>query len=612
MKLKTLTFLLFIGFTTLAQVDAPFYYMDFNQWYDEDANGCPYIDPIVGCEFYDWDQEFAHGNRISLTEIDPAFGKSLKIRVEGGDHINVNGDTSKSRSEIALNWGEHILYNNMTRYYSYDLFIPNNGQFIESTGDWYNIFQWNCKQDRESLCSEIRPPILVEYVMPEAGETDNLRDLKIRIGTQYGSSCTNACSNDPNFKSSKTFIIKDAIELGKWNHMVFQINWSSKWWEAFMKMNINNQHVVYDDKDESEPCQGSRQLRLGNSGEAPYKMDGVPLLYVDNNAPNKYQPRQQDLIQNRLKIGHYRKGFNTNNRYFIDNFRVTHAFPPAQFENELIPWDCNVTLKERDSYKLNAYELDPTNLYLFQFYDGVDYEYAGSTTPEVDLLNQSWAKANKSYEVKVRSQNDLDNAWQGFPYGDMCTVTTPKLTQLADDYCNNYNLYGTKVYCDPILGATNYKFRIMQGGNTYWKDSTENWMDFNDLFGFQYGQTYQVQIRAFTNEYPSGFSYGNSCNVKFIYTGFSGSSQGNGNNATGPIDGNYIQVSPNPSNGIVNIRSLKPDSTIQEISVFNVNGQLLISSEFSDRIDISLLPKGVYFMNINIDDLSVIKRVIKN
>ena len=609
-RVFTFTFLL-VSFSMFSQVDAPFYYMDFNQWWSEDANGCPGIDPIVGCEFYDWGEEMAHGNRISLTEIDPdSFGKSLKIRVQGGDHINVGGDTSKTRSEIAMHWGEHILYNNMARYYSYDMFIPNNSQFIESAGEWYNIFQWNCKQDRPGLCSDMRPPLLVQYVMPDGSEMDNKRDLKIRMGTYYGSSCTTNCGNDPHFNSSRTFIIKDAIELGVWNHMVFHIKWSYDEDDAFLKMNINNRHVVLD-KVENGPCQGTTELRLGNPGEAPYSMDGVPLLYVDANAPNKHNPRQQDLIQNRLKIGHYRKGYSTDNRYFIDNFRITHAFPPAQFKNELIPWDCNVTLKDRDSYVLDAYELDPTNLYLFQFYDGVDYEYAGnSDDPQVDLLNQPWAKANKTYEVKVRSQNDLNNGWNGFPYGDMCTVTTPRHTQLEDEYCYNYNLTQTKVYCDPIIGATLYKFRIKKGGITYWHNTTNNWIDFADRHWFQQNVYYQVQVRAFTPEYPDGFGYGDQCNVRFIGMQPGGS---NGDNAEDVLSASadYIQVFPNPSSGIVNVMSSEEGSTIQKISVLNSSGRLMATSDNGSSVDISHLPKGVYFLNVVINDENVFKRVVK-
>ena len=48
------------SYSFFAQVDAPFYYMDFNQWHAEDANGCPQIDPIVGCEFYDWSEELGN------------------------------------------------------------------------------------------------------------------------------------------------------------------------------------------------------------------------------------------------------------------------------------------------------------------------------------------------------------------------------------------------------------------------------------------------------------------------------------------------------------------------------------------------------------------------
>ncbi|OJX55812.1 MAG: hypothetical protein BGO88_02365 [Flavobacterium sp. 38-13] len=76
-----------------------------------------------------------------------------------------------------------------------------------------------------------------------------------------------------------------------------------------------------------------------------------------------------------------------------------------------------------------------------------------------------------------------------------------------------------------------------------------------------------------------------------------------------------LSVYPNPSNGIVNISS---DSNVllNNVSISDLNGRTVKSVELngdsSAQVNISDLSAGVYMMNINSDQGSVTKKIIKN
>ncbi len=58
---------------------------------------------------------------------------------------------------------------------------------------------------------------------------------------------------------------------------------------------------------------------------------------------------------------------------------------------------------------------------------------------------------------------------------------------------------------------------------------------------------------------------------------------------------NLFSIFPNPTNGILNIKSA---TSIAEITIYNNLGQLLFTSEKSNEVDISALSQGIYFVKI--------------
>ncbi len=76
-------------------------------------------------------------------------------------------------------------------------------------------------------------------------------------------------------------------------------------------------------------------------------------------------------------------------------------------------------------------------------------------------------------------------------------------------------------------------------------------------------------------------------------------------------------VFPNPSSGTFNLNIFHPDKGIAEISVSDLNGKMLLSKQFQVNInstrfsfDLAGHPKGVYVLRINLNGLSLSKKLV--
>lgn len=72
---------------------------------------------------------------------------------------------------------------------------------------------------------------------------------------------------------------------------------------------------------------------------------------------------------------------------------------------------------------------------------------------------------------------------------------------------------------------------------------------------------------------------------------------------------NLFSIYPNPANGLLNIKS---STSIAEITVYNNLGQLLITSEEKNQVDVSVLGEGIYFVKIKDENGQIeTKKIIK-
>jgi len=78
---------------------------------------------------------------------------------------------------------------------------------------------------------------------------------------------------------------------------------------------------------------------------------------------------------------------------------------------------------------------------------------------------------------------------------------------------------------------------------------------------------------------------------------------------------NSFKLYPNPSTGIINVQSNNLTEAV-EVAIYNLQGQVLISERKTPEngtisFDVSGLSTGVYFIKIVLEDVSVIKRIVK-
>ncbi|MFZ4399188.1 MAG: T9SS type A sorting domain-containing protein [Bacteroidales bacterium] len=83
---------------------------------------------------------------------------------------------------------------------------------------------------------------------------------------------------------------------------------------------------------------------------------------------------------------------------------------------------------------------------------------------------------------------------------------------------------------------------------------------------------------------------------------------------------NNISVYPNPSNGIYNLNIISEGmNTENYFTIYSLLGNLILKEKinnFSDtiskKIDLTSFPKGIYFIEINLNGISTTKKIIKN
>jgi hypothetical protein len=74
-----------------------------------------------------------------------------------------------------------------------------------------------------------------------------------------------------------------------------------------------------------------------------------------------------------------------------------------------------------------------------------------------------------------------------------------------------------------------------------------------------------------------------------------------------------IKIIPNPSNDKITISS-SAITGITQLSIFNASGEKVIERQLTDtetQIDISALPRGVYFLRVKDEKMVEVEKIIK-
>ena len=74
------------------------------------------------------------------------------------------------------------------------------------------------------------------------------------------------------------------------------------------------------------------------------------------------------------------------------------------------------------------------------------------------------------------------------------------------------------------------------------------------------------------------------------------------------LDNIDVSVSPNPTDGIVNIVSSEVPTSVQ---VINATGRTVIIFDKNDRVSLSGVPEGLYYLRIQFDGFAIMEKVVK-
>lgn len=421
-----------------------------------------------------WQVQQEEFGRIKPELINQNFGNSLNITVAENDQPAMKNKTdNRTRAELALL--NHSIKDGDDFFYSWDLFLPENQIFNpedSAAENYYVIMQWHEAGDgTPTYCLSGKDkrtlrtfPVSLRLLPGKPGSSK--MSLHLKYGTTYGpGTCrTNSdiCPDDEFSRGFREYFLKDIISPGEWHRIVMQIKWSYDGDVAFIKMWINDLPIIKAESDEGYiRCAQNPDLFMGNTNQEASILGGVPLMYT------KKENGKLIVENNYLKLGHYRKGYNTTNTIFIDNFRITTEYPPKRFTTSLTDRFCNKELRANEKYELEAYEIYPVENYFFEFKNKEDsYSQISGYANFVDLMQQPWVRAGEKYEVKVKAVNHFKDGKE-FDFGKSCEIKISEATHLEDIYTSEsisepyISGRNEQIFAYPLPGATDYLFQII-------------------------------------------------------------------------------------------------------------------------------------------------------
>lgn len=98
-------------------------------------------------------------------------------------------------------------------------------------------------------------------------------------------------------------------------------------------------------------------------------------------------------------------------------------------------------------------------------------------------------------------------------FGTDCTVATPAapLTKIRASQCGSTVAgFSSGVFAVAVSGATNYRFKVTNGGTTQVIETPNPWFALQQVTGHTYNAVYSVQVASFTSQWTE---YGEACTI---------------------------------------------------------------------------------------------------
>jgi len=230
---------------------------------------------------------------------------------------------------------------------------------------------------------------------------------------------------------------------------------------------------------------------------------------------------------------------------------------------------------------------------------------------------------NTAYNVRVRAK--VDGSWAAF--GPVCVLTmgnTPS-TQLVASQCNqSVNLSGNFT-CDAVTGATDYEWNISNASGynvTKMKGSYSTSMPKSMFPGLINGVTYTVRVNAKVGGVIGTNT--NTCTVTINTALMPTLSVINRNFEDGSaveMNDSKLVVFPNPSGSAgfnLSLEGLSEGPHQALVQIYDVHGKMVWSKTLSNIEGDQLMnintdgsfTSGIYFVNAQIDDISLNQKII--
>ena len=207
----------------------------------------------------------------------------------------------------------------------------------------------------------------------------------------------------------------------------------------------------------------------------------------------------------------------------------------------------------------------------------------------VSVQMQYGTDGSSAYTMDV-----LDALWYYFlyQYPTSCERVNYEDTDWKDILKTDLNAYR------PIFYAGN---KTSGGGHAFICDGYDD----SDLFHYNFGWGgYQNGFYSIDN--PQDYSDEQDCIVG-ITPDNSFFAKDIRKNAREENSNCLSNIYPNPTNGVVNIFS---KDEIYSVEIYNITGSQILKTNTTENIDISNNPAGIYFININTENGTIIEKIV--
>lgn len=612
---------LFLTLNAAAQIELPYFqpFEDENFWdqygdigmqvatsliptgTDINAFPCPpdlsfkecYYQRVLNAKGYSWELSSKHQDKPNK--------RSLKLTVHNGDIPYMGGPAEgRTRAEIIF-----ITPNENSIYVKWELFIPNDEEFIETLvgTSYHKLFQLkpHTMDSSTNTPYDIDPfGTIAALDLIYSEDASAKRDLYFWVDPPsiVRDRMNGIISEEYRLSNRKRMKINEGIEKGKWNQILLKISPSSQS-NGYFQFWINHKPVVldgtdvYTDPNYSVPYVTFNTSLNNDETLSPFK------LFVENIVVTNIT---KEPVPYGLKFGHYRKPQTTTQSMYIDGLSITNEMPPfTAIATKLKNRFCGAILPIEDLI-LECDEVAGALNYKFKFesVDSNEEIFINSSSTAIDIRNDERFSPNKTYRVRVRAQgNSFD-----FDYGEVCEITIPSYTKLKPIFCGNTRFVNSSISCYHIPGSQGYKFRFTNKFNqSYWIDSYSNEITIpNDPF-FDVEGEFVVHVREIN------FDYNDPCSITIKKSSIS--SRSTNYDILNRNDEN-INLYPNPIFQFLIIPEF--DENI-EVNIYDMMGKQVYKEKVlkgQTKINIENLSSGTYLLKVitskNIFQSKILKR----